>query len=199
MLITMARTSITAVFATVRSSCSCPSGPKGAQQPALRQFFVSPAGNDANPGTQEKPFASPMRGRRMWSGSSSHPAYRGNVIVIIRQGVYELSEPLVFGPEDSGSEQFAVTYAAQPDETVILSGGRKISGWKHREGDIWTAAVPGVAEGKWYFRNLFVHGKRAIRAQHPIRMPNRTASSSGRRTEQGLDSFHADGGPGGAR
>ena len=87
--------------------------------------------------------------------------------VLLRHGVYELSEPLVFGPEDSGSEQFAVTYAAQLGENVIVSGGRKISSWKRGEGEIWTAAVAGVAEGKWYFRNLFVNGQRAIRARTP--------------------------------
>ena len=87
--------------------------------------------------------------------------------VLIRQGFYELSEPLVFGPEDSGSEQFAITYAAQAGENVILSGGKKINGWKHGEGEIWMAAVPRVAEGKWYFRNLFVDGKRAVRARSP--------------------------------
>ncbi|MGA2258386.1 MAG: right-handed parallel beta-helix repeat-containing protein [Thermoguttaceae bacterium] len=145
---------------------SMPVWAKAGEQPAVCQFFVSPAGNDANPGSQGKPFASLRRARdavRQLIASG----LRGDVSVIFRQGVYELSESLVFGPEDSGSEQFAVTYAAQPGETVILSGGRKISGWKRGEGEIWTAAVPGVAEGKWYYRNLFVHGKRAIRARTP--------------------------------
>ncbi|MGA2617635.1 MAG: right-handed parallel beta-helix repeat-containing protein [Thermoguttaceae bacterium] len=136
------------------------------EPPAATQFFVSPAGNDANPGTQEKPFASLERTRDAvrWVVASG---LRGDVKVLIRQGVYELSEPLVFGPEDSGSQQFVITYAAQPGENVILSGGKRLSGWKRSEGEVWTVAVPGVAEGRWYFRNLYVNGKRAVRARSP--------------------------------
>jgi hypothetical protein len=136
------------------------------EPPVVSQFFVSSAGYDANPGTQEKPFASLKRAQdavRQLVASG----LRGDLKVLIRQGFYELSEPLVFGPEDSGSEQFAISYAAEPGGNVILSGGKKISGWKRGEGEIWTVAVPGVAEGKWYFRNLFVHGKRAVRARTP--------------------------------
>ena len=137
-----------------------------AEPPVAGQFFVSPAGNDANPGTHTKPFASVTRARDAVRQVIAF-GLRGDVTVLLNQGVYELSEPLFFGPVDSGSEQFAITYAAQPGETVILSGGKKISGWKRSEGGIWTVAVPGVAEGKWYFRNLFVHGNHAVRARFP--------------------------------
>ena len=40
---------------------SMPVRAKAGEQPAVCQFFVSPAGNDANPGSQEKPFASLMQ------------------------------------------------------------------------------------------------------------------------------------------
>lgn len=136
------------------------------EQPSSTQFFVSPAGNDANPGTQKKPFASLTRARdavRQVIASG----LRGDVSVLLHQGIYELPEPLVFGPEDSGSERFGITYLAQPGENVILSGGRKIGGWKRGKGEVWTAAVPGVSEDKWHFRNLFVNGKRAVRARTP--------------------------------
>ena len=145
---------------------SVPIWANGSEQPAGPRFFVSPAGDDKNPGTQEKPFASLTRARdAVRQHIASGP--RGNVSVVVRQGVYELSEPLVFGPEDSGAEQFAITYAAGPGETVIVSGGKKIAGWKRGQGEIWTVVVPGVPEGKWYFRNLFVNGKRAVRARFP--------------------------------
>ena len=172
---------------------------KAGEQPAAGQFFVSPAGNDTNLGTSEKPFASLTRARdavRQVIASG----LRGDVRVLLRRGIYGLSEPLVFGPVDSGSEQLAITYAAQPGENVIVSGGRKIGGWKRGEGEIWTAAVPGVAEGKWYFRNLFVNGQasRASTDSQPG-CPAELPPTQGRRVDQGLDPFHADGGPGRAR
>jgi parallel beta-helix repeat protein len=44
-----------------------------------------------------------------------------------------------------------------------------ITGWKHDSinPNIWTVDVPGAREGKWRFRELFVNGKRKIRARTP--------------------------------
>lgn len=141
--------------------------PASAGEPSVRpQFVVAPGGDDANPGTEQRPLATLKRAkeavrRRIAAGLTS------DVTVLIRGGTYQLTEPLVFGPEDSGTENCAVTYAAWPGETVVLSGGRKISGWRPGEGKIWTARVPGVEEGKSYFRGLFVNGRRAVRARTP--------------------------------
>ncbi|HUT95064.1 MAG TPA: right-handed parallel beta-helix repeat-containing protein [Thermoguttaceae bacterium] len=91
------------------------------------------------------------------------------VTVFVRSGSYRLSEPLVFTPDDSGTEACPIAYAAHPNEAPIISGGRPISGWKKpAEGNVWTAEVPEVASGGWYFHQLFVDGQRRVRA----RMPN---------------------------
>ena len=96
------------------------------------------------------------------------------VTVYLRGGVYTLSAPLVFLPEDSGTAKCPITYAAYPGEKVVLSGGRAITGWKKAaEGgqdnrpELWTAEVPGVKEGEWYFHQLFVNGQRRQRARSP--------------------------------
>jgi hypothetical protein len=105
------------------------------EQSAVPDFFVSPAGNDMNPGTQEKPFASLKRAQqavrqRIAQGLNS------NVQVVLREGVYQLAEPLLFEADDSGTDRFAVNYAASPGETVIISGGRKIANWQRGEGAV---------------------------------------------------------------
>jgi hypothetical protein len=82
---------------------------------------------------------------------------RGHHDVVIRGGVYRLAETFVLTSEDSD-----VTYTAEPGARVIVSGGRKIEGWKKAEkGPIWTAPAP------WNFRQLFVNGRRAQRARTP--------------------------------
>jgi hypothetical protein len=93
------------------------------------------------------------------------------VTVLIRGGTYQLSEPFVLEPRDSGTADAPVTYAAYPGELPIFSGGRVIEGWKqaaaadsrNRPGgkEIWTAPAP------WEFRQLFVDGQRAMRARIP--------------------------------
>ena len=90
----------------------------------------------------------------------------GPVVVWLRGGVYQLSEPIEFSPYDSAP----VTYAAYPGETPILSGGVQITDWRVeqlRGKSVWVADLPEVAKGKWNFRQLFVNGKRAQRARLP--------------------------------
>ena len=103
-----------------------------------------------------------MRFARRWRPGLDH-----DVVVLIRGGTYPQTQTLVFGPEDSGTEKHSITYAAAPGEKVVLSGGRTITGWKRGAGAIWTAELPEVKAGKWYFRQLFVDGRRAIRARTP--------------------------------
>ncbi len=99
------------------------------------------------------------------------------VSVYVRGGTYSLSEPLVFGPEDSGTLNFPISYKACGGETPVLSGGKVIAGWKKmmmnrpaaapEGGDLWSAEVPEVKEGKGYFHELFVNGIRRQRARTP--------------------------------
>ncbi len=139
-------------------------------------FYVATDGSDSNPGTIDKPFATLERARdavrKMKSSSAFQhmfsPQDKGRpVTVMIRAGRYQLSEPLIFGPEDSGTKEHPVLYTAYSDERVVISGGKKIVGWKKAHGKLWKAELADVKSGKWYFRQLFVNGKRVHRAKIP--------------------------------
>lgn len=129
-------------------------------------LYVAPGGDDANPGTQDKPLATVARARDAVRQQIA-AGLKADVTVHLRAGIYRIGKPLVFGLEDSGNENFAVTYAAHPGETVVISGGRPITGWKRGEGEVWVAPVPGVKEWNWNFRHLFVNGRRAVRSRTP--------------------------------
>ena len=75
--------------------------------------------------------------------------------VLVRRGTYFMDEPVVLTPEDSG-----VTYAAYPGERAVLSGGKRITGWTKNNRE-WSAPV------SFNFGQLFVAGKRAMRARTP--------------------------------
>ncbi len=140
-----------------------------AAQPALSaeaDFYVAAAGNDSNAGTAAAPFASLARARQAVRDQVAAGLTR-DLLVLVRGGTYPQTETLAFGPEDSGTERYSITYAAAPGERVVLSGGRKISGWTKGPGEIWTAELPEVKSGQWYFRQLFIGGRRAIRARTP--------------------------------
>jgi hypothetical protein len=132
-------------------------------------FHVSPRGSDAS---KSGPFATLERARdavrelkRRQGGALKQP-----VNVVVSGGTYALSQPLRFTPEDSGTAEAPVTYAAAPGETPVISGGRAIAGWKEtvvNERHLWIADIPAVREGKWYFREIWVNGQRRQRARGP--------------------------------
>jgi len=144
--------------------------PAGAAEAVQGDFYVARDGRDDNPGTADRPFATPVRARDAVRRKIA-AGLKANVTVLIRGGTYFLDAPLTFGPEDSGTERHAVTYAAWGEQPPVLSGGRPIRGWTRGPGDRWTVTLPDVKAGRWHFRELFVDGRRAVRA----RTPNRTA------------------------
>ncbi len=75
--------------------------------------FVSPKGDDSNPGTEQAPFATLERAR---------DAVRGGGVVCLAGGVYERAASRVLGPEDSN-----VTWYGLPGEPVRITGGRRLT------------------------------------------------------------------------
>ncbi|MFQ6131813.1 MAG: right-handed parallel beta-helix repeat-containing protein [Armatimonadota bacterium] len=155
--------------------------PAAADGKRKADFYVSTKGNDAwsgrratpNKAGTDGPFATLTRARdalRTERREADRP-----YTVRIRGGVYRLDEPVVFAPEDSGTEQGPVAYVAYGRERPIFSGGRAIAGWKRGEGEIWTVELPEVRAGEWYFQQLFVNGERRTRARTPNEGYLRTA------------------------
>src|SRR5512133_43403 len=130
------------------------------------EFHVAPNGNDGSPGTKEKPFATPARAMGLVR-SLVAAGLKDDVRVILHGGTYTLAAPLVFTAADSGSAEHPITYAAAPGETVVISGGREITNWTSLGGSNWTAGLPGVKSGQWFFRQLTVNDQRAARARWP--------------------------------
>ena len=94
------------------------------------------------------------------------------ITVMINPSTYYLPEPIVFGPEDSGTADAPVVYrqVEDADGSIIISGGRRITGWRAVEVNgvrAWAVDLPDVRAGKWYFRQLFVNGQRCSRPRVP--------------------------------
>lgn len=129
-------------------------------------LYVAPQGSDEWDGTVARPFATlgrardEIRARRAGSG-------QGPVTVYLRGGRYDVREPLRLGPEDSGTAEGPITYAAYPGESPVLSGGRVLSGWRRERSGIWTVRIPEVRRGDWSFRQLYVNGELRGRARTP--------------------------------
>ena len=129
------------------------------------EFYVAPGGSDANPGTKDKPFATLAHARDVVRQANAK--LREPVTVLLHGGTYYLHEPVVFGPADSGTAECPVTYGAYPGEKPVISGGKRIAGWKRGGDKVWTVEIPEVKQGTWYFRQLFANGQRRQRARLP--------------------------------
>jgi pectin lyase fold/virulence factor len=79
-------------------------------------------------------------------------------------GTYAFYEPVFIRPEDSGTKESPTIIRSVGDEKVILSGGISINGWK-KQGKVWVADVPVFNGRPLDFRQLWVNGKKAVRAR----------------------------------
>ena len=131
---------------------------------SAQSYYISPDGDDSNPGTINRPFASIERARN--AVRACRPLTE-NVDIFLRGGTYRLSETVHFPSEDTGSNDYRITYQAYKDELPVVSGGREITGFKKGDDDIWTAHLDDVAKGNWWFRQLYVDGVRQERGRYP--------------------------------
>ncbi len=133
------------------SSCCVPSS-----------FWVSPSGNDANPGTRQAPFFTIDRARRaVWALPSL--AFRNqDVYIYLEDGLYRLQRPIELTQMDSGRECHDVVYCAAPGAHPVISGAIQVTDWTvyDEERGIYRAYA-----GYHSSRQLYVNGRRAERAQ----------------------------------
>lgn len=138
-------------------------------------LYVSPEGKDAWSGTLVKPNAARTDGplaslagaRDAIRKLKAAGPLRGPIRVHVQSGEYSVGEPVVFGPQDSGTESCRISYGGDPGQRPTISGGRRITGWR-KQGDRWVAHLAEVEAGRWTFAALWVNGERRTRA----RMPN---------------------------
>lgn len=130
-------------------------------------FYVAPNGNDASAGSVSKPFATIARARDAVRELKSAGTFDRPVTVYLRSGEHELSEAVIFTPEDSGTETTPITYRSYPGEEAVVSGGSAIVGtWREGEGGIMVCDIPAVRDSL-RFRQLFLGDERQQRSREP--------------------------------
>lgn len=129
---------------------------------AATKYFVSPTGNDAHPGTINKPFRTLQRARDFVRAVNRDMKH--DIHVYLRGGVYPVSRTIEFLPCDSGTNGHRIIYASYKNEMAILSGGVLVTGWTRHAGNIWKAPLD--RDDK--LRALYVNDKRAFMASKTI-------------------------------
>ena len=130
------------------------------------EIWISPKGSDFNDGTRQSPKAtltSALRQAREWRRTEDN-RIQGGITIYMEGGTYAFYEPVFIRPEDSGTKESPTIIRSVGDEKVILSGGISINGWK-KQGKVWVADVPVFNGRPLDFRQLWVNGKKAVRAR----------------------------------
>jgi hypothetical protein len=128
-------------------------------QPSAVTFHVAPNGNDQWSGRSamrtgdDGPFATIGRARDAVREYRKANGKAAEVTVVIADGRYELAEPLMFTPDDSGEAGRPTRFVAADGAKPVLSGGVRITGWKPSDNGVWTAPLPqGVPSGVRHIR-----------------------------------------------
>jgi hypothetical protein len=142
------------------------------------EIWVSPTGSDQHPGTQALPKASlhaalrEARELRRLNDAS----IKDGITIYMHGGRYVLDEPILLRSDDAGTLDSPTTIKAITGERPVLSGGKQVSGWKKLTSNIpglpfkakkhvWVAEAPREGGYLLEFRQLWVNGKKAVRAR----------------------------------
>ncbi|MCM4149967.1 right-handed parallel beta-helix repeat-containing protein [Arenibacter sp. N53] len=127
----------------------------------IREIYVSPSGYDSNPGTFEKPIKTLHKATAILGNMDSSKLPK--IVVWLNDGIYRISNPIVIDStvKNSGIPfEFKAVKGSKP----TISGALELREWTNLGDGIWVSKIPKNLVG---FRELFVKGKRAVRARHP--------------------------------
>ncbi len=118
------------------------------------QIYVAPHGSDSAAGTRRSPVHTLAHARDL--------ARAGNKQIILVDGLYRLTQPLVLTPADSG-----LSIVAAPNAHPIVSGGVQVTGWTlvDKSRNLWRAPAPAALTNT---RQLYVNGVRSHRTRGPL-------------------------------
>ena len=161
-------------------------------------IYVSPDGDDVNVGTTIQPVATFQRAKELVAQqkkTNEASGKTGTIKVLFRGGTYHVDSPMVLTPEDSGTKETPITYAAYPGEKPVFCGAMEITGsWqKDSAGPTWQIKLDErAASAIMEYRTLFIDGKRATVARTPNASERFTPAGPEQPLDRGKDRGNPD-------
>ena len=147
-------------------------------------YYVSPSGNDNNPGTLALPFATITKARDVVR--TVNRSMTGDIYVYLRCGTYYTAAPIAFDTSDGGANGFSVIYKAYNnngmDEKPVISGGMPVTGWTLQSGNTYKATLNRDTK----LRCLYVNG---VRAEMTEVLNKQASGTSGTFTVAGTEAW----------
>jgi hypothetical protein len=134
---------------------------------SAQKIYLSPNGNDSNPGTIEMPLATLTAAH-----DKAKELRKGNQVsqpieIIAMEGEYFMLQPLTLTLADGGTSDSPLIFKAEAGAKAIFRGGVKLGGFEKVNDKLWKTFIPQVAYYNSCFEQLYVNGRRAVRARTP--------------------------------
>lgn len=133
---------------------------------SANKIFVSPAGNDSNSGTKKNPLKT-LSQAKIKAYQLLKQRENEAVTIWLADGIYLLTEPLQIEADSLSSENGSICFRAEKGTRPVISGGTRVTGWTKNNNGLWIARLPENTGKRVQPRELFIDGKRAVRARHP--------------------------------
>lgn len=142
------------------------------------ELYVSPQGNDTNPGTKEKPLASLQGARDKVRSLLAGGRMTGDIFVLFRAGDYLMDAPVEFGPKDSGRDGYQVVYrnADGPGSARFVGGRKLVEKWSRGDDAIHTIDIGTNNVPHTLYSNLKITGMQSGKAVRSNRPENQRSS-----------------------
>ncbi len=134
---------------------------------SAKEIYISTKGSNLNPGTKVQPLANLEGARDLIRQLRKSGNLNEEVRVLVDDGMYYMTEPLLLTDQDSGTETFPLIFTAEKGANPVFVGGILIKNWIKISDKVWKANVSEVTRFGLYFEQLYVNGKRATRAKSP--------------------------------
>ncbi len=131
-----------------------------------KDIYVSSKGSDNNPGTKKQPVETIYQAKKL-AVEMLETGKEKEVTVWLGDEIYPVTEALIFEPLKSALKDAKLVFKAENDSKPVISGGTQITGWKKNIDGFWEASLPENLNKIKTFRELFIDGKRAVRARFP--------------------------------
>ncbi|MDP3001975.1 MAG: right-handed parallel beta-helix repeat-containing protein, partial [Bacteroidales bacterium] len=132
-----------------------------------QKIYLSPNGNDTNPGTIEKPLSTLTAARDKARELRKSNHVNKPIEVIALEGEYFMFQPLNLSIDDCGKPDSPLIFKAETGTKAVFRGGVQLIGFEKVNDKLWKVFVPQVAFYNSYFEQLYVNGRRAVRARTP--------------------------------
>ena len=131
------------------------------------QIYLAPNGSDNNNGSIERPLKTVNSAIKRAVGQRTESRSSDNVKIVLKGGTYVIDRPIEITQRDWNGK-YTLTIEGDEVDVPVIKGSLSLGSFTINNNGIWTMDLSNVLKNKAIdFQQLYVNGKRAVRARTP--------------------------------